>query len=270
MRFKNGSLDLARPRLMAVLNVTPDSFSDGGRYASIDAAVAEARVFAREGADIIDIGAESTRPGHTPLSVDEELGRLRPVLDRVVADGLLPVSVDTYKARTAATALERGAAIINDIWGLNFDPDMAGVVAEHKAGLVIMHNRETRDDAIDIVADMEAFFGRALERAAAAGIDSDRMCLDPGIGFGKTVRQNLLALKATATLVTRFGLPVLVGASRKSFINAIHESHVSQRLGGTLAAHLFAVREGARLLRVHDVASHVQALGVEDAITRAN
>lgn len=270
LRYKDGAIDLSQPRLMAVLNVTPDSFSDGGRYASVEDAAAEARRFAGEGAHIIDIGAESTRPGHTPLSVEDELARLLPVLERVVSDGLLPVSVDTYKARTAEAALERGAAIINDVWGLNGDQDMASVVAEHRAGLIIMHNRDGKDESIDIVPDMEAFFDRALDRAARAGIAPECLCLDPGIGFGKTVRQNLLALRATPRLIDHFNLPVLVGASRKSFINAIHESPVTERLGGTLAAHLFAVRQGAALLRVHDVSIHVQALAVEDAIVKAS
>ena len=270
LSVKDGSIDLSKPRLMAVLNVTPDSFSDGGRYRSIEDAVHEARTFASEGADIIDIGAESTRPGHTPLSVEEELARLLPVLEQVVAEKLLPVSVDTYKAKTAEAAIKSGAAIVNDVWGLSRDPDMAQVVADHGAGLVIMHNRETRDETVDIVTDMVGFFAIALDRAAKAGIRPDCIGLDPGIGFGKTVRQNLLALKATSALMARFELPVLVGASRKSFINAIHASPVTERLGGTLAAHLFAVRQGAAILRVHDVMSHVQALAVENAIIRAS
>ena len=260
------SLDLARPLVMAILNVTPDSFSDGGVSAKPDDAVAAALTFEMEGADIVDVGAESTRPGHTAVSPQDELHRLLPVLDRLVHATGLPISVDTYRASTAAAALRHGASIINDIWGLSRDPDMTAVVAEHRAAVIVMHNREACDASIDIVSDMDRFFDRAVSRAVAAGISPGSIVLDPGIGFGKTLSQNLQALDGIDHLVERFRLPVLVGASRKSFIDAIHRSLTDRRLGGTLAAHLHAVRQGARILRVHDCQAHVQALAVARAL----
>ncbi len=255
---------------MGILNLTPDSFSDGGSFNSLDAAIAQASRMEGENADILDIGAESTRPGFQPLTVSEELVRLLPVLIAIRQRTALPISVDTYKAATAAAALERGASIINDIWGLQHpqDPshDMARVVAERGAGVILMHNRQAKNEALDILADMFEFFGHSLEIAAKAGIKSSCIVLDPGIGFGKTQEQNLDALKSVAALKAKFHLPVLVGASRKSFINGIFPSAVTDRLAGTLAAHVFAVQEGADILRVHDVASHAQALTVWHAL----
>ena len=174
----------------------------------------------------------------------------------------VPISVDTYKAKTAEAALKAGAHIINDIWGLMHDDNMAHVVAHYNAGIIIMHNRHSKDENINIINDMIAFFEVSLKHAADAGITSSNITLDPGIGFGKTHIQNLDALKSVAQLKAHFNLPILVGASRKSFINTLHQSDVSQRLGGTLAAHLFAAQQGASLLRVHDVAMHMQALAV--------
>lgn len=266
--FKGGVLDLSRPRLMAVLNVTPDSFSDGGLFDQPDNAVAGAMRLAAEGADILDIGAESTRPGHQPISAEDEIARLLPVLDALRAGAYpLPISVDTYKAETAAIALRRGAAIINDVWGFSRDPRMAQTVADHGAAAILMHNRDERDERVDILADMIGFFERAVATASRVGLGPGRMALDPGIGFGKTLRQNLIALKSAGALHRHFGLPILVGASRKSFIDRISPSAVTDRLGGTLAAHLVAMREGAHILRVHDVAAHVQALAVDRALT---
>ena len=269
LTFKGRSLCLDEPRLMAVLNVTPDSFSDGGQFESLEAAFAQAMRFADEGADSLDIGAESTRPGHVPLGAEDEIARLQPILGALHDGYALPISVDTYKAQTADFALKKGASIINDIWGFSRDPEMASVVAAHDAAAILMHNRDVHDAHIDIRDDMFAFFSRALKTAEKAGIAAGRLALDPGIGFGKTLTQNLIALKSGAALHREFGLPVLVGASRKSFIDRISPSATDSRLGGTLAAHLLAVREGAHILRVHDVAAHVQALAVERAIIRA-
>ena len=180
-------LALKRTVVMGILNVTPDSFSDGGQFNEPARAIVHARRMADEGADILDIGAESSRPyvGMTPVSEDDELARLKPVLPAVVKLGL-PVSIDTIKAKVAAWALEQGAAIANDVWGLQRDPDMARVVAEHRVPVVVMHNRDSADPAIDIVADVTAFFARSLDIAARAGIAKDRIVLDPGVGFGKT------------------------------------------------------------------------------------
>ena len=255
---------------MGVVNVTPDSFSDGGSFNTIEAALGHAQRLTMEGADILDIGAESTRPGHIPLCADEEIKRLLPVLQHITLSTHLPISVDTYKAKTAKVALNLGADIINDIWGLSLEPDMAQNIAHCGAGVIIMHNRTDKDTTIDIFADMISFFETALEHSVKAGIVKTNIMLDPGIGFGKTHLQNLEALKAVGRLKSYFKLPVLIGASRKSFINLIHESAVSQRLAGTLAAHLNAVKQGADVLRVHDVADHVQALAVEYALRHSH
>lgn len=256
------------PAVMGVLNITPDSFSDGGAFIAPDDALAQAQRMVAEGADILDIGAESTRPyGSTPVSAHDERQRLEPVLKQVVPLGT-PVSIDSMKARVVAWALDQGAVIVNDVWGLQGDPDMARVVAEHGAPVIIMHNRETADPAIDIIEDMQAFFSHSLEIAATAGIPDDRIVLDPGIGFGKTQQQSITALARLNHLDT-FGLPLLVGASRKKFIDSVSPAPPRQRLGGSLAAHLLAARQGARIIRAHDVADTVQALRVQAAIEDA-
>jgi dihydropteroate synthase len=259
----------ARPLVMGVLNVTPDSFSDGGRFLDPQAAIAHARHLAAEGADIIDIGAESTRPygGAVSVPLDEERTRLAPILPDVVALGV-PVSIDTLKAAVAAWALDQGAAIVNDVWGLQRDPDMARVVAARGAAVIIMHNRDRADPAIDIVADVTAFFERSLVIAARAGIARERIALDPGIGFGKTAEQSLTCI-ARLDQWRGFGVPLIVGASRKRFIHSVAPSEPMERLGGSLAAHLLAVENGASVIRVHDVAPTVQALAVAAAIRRA-
>ena len=259
----------ARPVVMGVLNVTPDSFSDGGRFLDPAAAIAQAQRLAAEGADILDIGAESTRPyGHAvAVTLDEERSRLAGILPAVVALGV-PVSIDTMKAAVAAWALKAGAMIVNDVWGLQRDPDMAFVVAGHDAPVVVMHNRDAADPRIDIVADVTAFFERSLAIAARAGILRERIVLDPGIGFGKTPEQSMQAI-ARLERLGGFGLPLLLGASRKRFIHSVVPSEPMERLGGSLAAHLLAVENGAAIIRVHDVAPTVQALAVAAAIRRA-
>ncbi len=250
---------------MGVLNVTPDSFSDGGQFAVPERALAQARRMIAEGADIIDIGAESTRPyGSEPISADEELERLQAVLPEVAALGI-PVSIDSMKSGVVAWALDHGAAIANDVWGLQRDPGMAGLVAERRVPVIIMHNRERADPAIDIMQDIADFFARSLEIAAGAGIAFDKIVLDPGIGFGKTPGQSMTALARLAELET-FGLLLLVGASRKRFISTVTPSEPHQRLGGSIAAHLVAAQRGARIIRAHDVAETVQALRVAAAI----
>jgi len=258
-----------RPVIMGVLNVTPDSFSDGGRFIQPPAAIEHARRLVAEGADIVDVGAESTRPygGAVPVTLEEERQRLAKILPAVVDLGV-PVSIDTLKAQIAAWALETGAAIVNDVWGLQRDRDMARVVADHGAPIVIMHNRENADPSIDIVADVTEFFARSLEIAARAGIGLDRIVLDPGIGFGKTPEQSLTCI-ARLDAWRGFNLPLLVGASRKRFIDSVVRSEPTERLGGSLVAHLIAIEHGAAIIRVHDVAPTVQALAVGKAIGRA-
>jgi dihydropteroate synthase len=258
-----------RTLVMGVINVTPDSFSDGGHFLEPQAAIAQARRLAAEGADILDIGAESTRPygGAVRVTLEEERARLQPILSEVIALGC-PVSIDTMKASVAAWALDRGAAMANDVWGLQRDPDMARVVAERRVPVIIMHNRDAADPDIDIVADVTAFFERSLDIAERAGIMRGRIVLDPGIGFGKTPEQSVTCI-ARLDAWRHFGLPILVGASRKRFIHTILPSQPMERLGGSLAAHLLAVENGAAIVRVHDVAPTVQALAVAAAIRQA-
>jgi len=262
-------LALGRPIVMGVLNVTPDSFSDGGRFLDPVDAIDQARRVIAEGADLLDIGAESTRPygGAVAVPIAEEMRRLGPVLPAVVGLGV-PVSIDTMKAEVAAWALAAGAAIVNDVWGLQRDGELARVVAQHAVPVIIMHNREAADPAIDIVADICAFFSRSLDIAARAGIARQNIVLDPGIGFGKTPEQSLTAIARLPELKS-FGLPLLVGASRKRFIDTVSPAPPDQRLGGSIAAHLLAVAGGAAIIRTHDVAETVQALRVAAAIGSA-
>ncbi|MGA8387236.1 MAG: dihydropteroate synthase [Pseudolabrys sp.] len=261
-------LALGRPLVMGILNVTPDSFSDGGRFFEPGKAIAHARDMAAHGADIIDIGAESTRPygGPVPVSADDEKTRLA-VLPAVVAIGV-PVSIDTIKASIAAWALDQGAAIVNDVWGLQRDPEMASRVAKRGVPVIVMHNRESADPAIDIVADVIDFFSRSLEIAARAGIARECIVLDPGIGFGKTPEQSITCIARLAEFKC-FGLPLLVGASRKRFISTVTPSTPDERMGGSISAHLLAVEKGAVIIRAHDVAETVQALRVAAAIEAA-
>ena len=262
-------LAIGRPLVMGILNVTPDSFSDGGRFLEPELAVAQGRRMLAEGADIIDIGAESTRPygGAVSVAACEERGRLAPVLPRLSEMGIA-ISIDTMKAEVAAWALDAGAMMVNDVWGLQRDRDMAPLVAERGVPVVIMHNREAADPAIDIMADIEAFFARSLAIADGAAIPRERVLLDPGIGFGKTPEQSLTVL-ARLDRLKAFGLPLLVGASRKRFIDKVSPAPPDRRLGGSLAAHLAAVDAGARIIRAHDVVETVQALKVAAAIREA-
>ena len=255
-----------RPLVMGILNVTPDSFSDGGQFFDAASALAQARRMIAEGADILDVGAESTRPygGRQPVSAEDEHARLAPVLSALVQLGL-PVSIDTFKARTAAYALEQGAAILNDVWGLQHDPDMARVAAEHGVPVIVMHNREKADPAIDIMADVKAFLARSLDIAAKAGVVRERIVLDPGVGFGKTLDQSTTVI-ARLDELREFGLPILMGLSRKRFISSISPSEPHQRIGGSIAGNLLSVMAGASIVRVHDVAETVQALQVMTAI----
>jgi dihydropteroate synthase len=252
--------------VMGVLNVTPDSFSDGGRFIAPDRALAQARRMVAEGADFIDIGAESTRPygGAQPISADEELERLRPVLAEVVSLGI-PVSIDSMKSAVVAWALDTGAAIANDVWGLQRDPGMARLLGMRNSPVIIMHNRDRADASLDIMRDIAGYFTRSLEIADKAGISRGNIVLDPGIGFGKTPEQSMTALARLHELSV-FGLPLLVGASRKRFIASITPSEPHQRIGGSIAAHLIAAKGGARIIRTHDVSETVQSLRVAAAI----
>ena len=258
----------ARPLVMGILNLTPDSFSDGGRFQGLEAARAQAQRLAEGGADILDVGAESTRPGHTPVPLEEEWRRLEP-LAPLIAETPLPFSIDTTKAEIARRALEAGVSVVNDVWGLQRDPAMADVVAAAEAGVVVMHNRETVDRAIDIVEDMLRFFERSLALADRAGVRRDRVLLDPGVGFGKSGAQNLSALRATDRLKATFGLPILIGVSRKRLFGELLGLSVDERLIATIAANLTTLARGASVFRVHDAAEHRAAFKVFEAISHA-
>jgi dihydropteroate synthase len=257
--------------LMGVVNVTPDSFSDGGEFASPEAAIAQARRLAADGAAIIDIGGESTRPGAERVSAQDEAMRILPVIAALTGSDLL-ISVDTVKALVADQALAAGAHLVNDVQGLQGDASMAGVVAGHGAGVVIMHNPgltgSSKGIEGDPVAACLAFFEDSLALADKAGIAADRIVLDPGIGFGKTPEQNLALIARLPELLT-LGQPVLIGASRKSFIGALLDRPVGERLAGTLALHVAAALSGAAILRVHDVGEHHDAVRLAAAIAAA-
>jgi dihydropteroate synthase len=251
---------------MGVLNVTPDSFSDGGHFYAPGPALRHAQRLVAEGADIIDVGAESTRPygGARPVTEDEEIRRLKPILRDVVKLGV-PVSIDSMKAKVVSFALDAGVTIANDVWGLQRDPEMAKLVAARNVPVIVMHNRDAADPAIDIMKDIAAFFARSLEIAGGAGIPADNIVLDPGIGFGKTSEQSITALARLDELAT-FGLPILVGASRKRFIATVGPAEPEERLGGSIAAHVIAAQRGTDIIRAHDVAETVQALRFAAAI----
>ncbi|HTO66601.1 MAG TPA: dihydropteroate synthase [Bradyrhizobium sp.] len=253
------------PAIMGVLNVTPDSFSDGGMFLAPDRALAQARRMVAEGADIIDVGAESTRPyGAQPISAEQEIERLQGVLADLVFLGV-PISIDSMKAHVANFALQCGAAVVNDVWGLQRDDAMAELVAAHRAAVILMHNREHVDPELDIMGDVAAFFSRSLDIAAKAGIPEGHIVLDPGIGFGKTQEQSMTVLARLDELGT-FGRPLLIGASRKRFISSVVPSEPMERLGGSIAAHVIATQRGARIIRTHDVVETAQALRVANAI----
>lgn len=256
------------PRIMGILNVTPDSFSDGGRFAAVENAVAHARAMAAEGADVIDIGGESTRPGYQAVDAEEEVRRVVPAIRAVKQAVDAPISIDTMKAKVAAAALAAGAQIVNDVWGLQRDPDIARVAAEHGAPVVVMHHRTEVDPALDIVEDMRRFLGRSIEIAQKAGIPDAAIALDPGVGFGKTVQQNLMAIRRVDALAA-MGFPVLLGTSRKSLIGHIIERKPEERVFGTVATSVLGWRQGAVMFRVHDVRANRDALLVAQAILDA-
>lgn len=260
-----------RTLVMGVLNVTPDSFSDGGQHADPESAAAWARQMVADGADIIDVGGESTRPGAEPVPAEEELRRILPVIRRIHDTCPVPISVDTYKASVAAAAVEAGARIINDIGGLTLDPGIADVAARTGAFLVVMHIRgtpQTMQQNIqygDVVAEIIAFLRRQLQAAEDAGVPRERLIADPGIGFGKTAQHNLEILRRLAEFSV-LGVPILVGTSRKGFIGQVLGLPVDQRLEGTAATVAAAILNGAAIVRVHDVAPMVRVARMTDAI----
>lgn len=258
------------PRLMGVVNVTPDSFSDGGLYLDADAAVAHGEELVREGADILDVGGESTRPGAAEVDAETERARTEPVVAALAAAGHA-VSIDTSKHSVAAAALDAGATIVNDVTALRGDPEIGPLCAERDAGLILMHMRgdprTMQEDPHydDVVDDVRTFLAERLAAAVAAGVAEERIWLDPGIGFGKTLDHNLELLRRLGELRV-LGRPLVVGTSRKSFIGKVDGSATDARLGGTIASSVLAAAEGADVLRVHDVAAVAQAAKVAGAI----
>ena len=267
-------IDLSRPLVMGILNVTPDSFSDGGRYADPEAALRRAEAMIAEGADIIDLGGESTRPGSQPVSAETEAERTIPIIEAIVKRFDTPISIDTSKSEVAGRAVDAGAEIINDISGLRFDANIARAAAGRNAGLILMHSRgefgamHSQPAVADIVAEVTAGLRRSVETARSAGVADDTIVLDIGIGFGKTLGQNLELIAKLDRLVSEFEpYPILVGTSRKSFIGkTLDDAPPTERLGGSIASALAAIHNGARIVRVHDVRETVGAIKIAAAI----
>lgn len=268
MKIGNRTFDTEnRTYIMGILNVTPDSFSDGGKWNSLSAAVDHAKAMAEEGADIIDIGGESTRPGHQQISEDEEIERVVPIIQAVKRELDIPVSIDTYKARVAQAAVEAGADLVNDIWGLKYDPEMAGVIARSGAACCLMHNKNGTEYQ-DFYPDMLRETEECVKLAKAAGIAEDKIILDPGVGFGKTYEMNL----ETIHYMERFhslGYPMLLGTSRKSVIGLTLDLPADQRVEGTLVTTVMAVMKKYAFVRVHDVEENARVIRMTEAILAA-
>ncbi|HEV7345397.1 MAG TPA: dihydropteroate synthase [Devosia sp.] len=265
---KRGSLLLGpTPLVMGILNVTPDSFSDGGEHNLLDRALHHARQMIADGADIIDIGGESTRPGATPVGVQQELDRVMPVIDALVAAGIdVPISIDTYKPLVADQAMQAGAAIINDVHGLQDTPEMADVAALHGAAVIVMHWQKDRNDNTPLLNDVRHYFGTSLERAERAGLGPDRIILDPGFGFGKSLAENYAMLRQLAAFGRQAAAyPILVGTSRKSMIGKVLGNQPEERLAGTIATTVLGYVNGGHIFRVHDVRANRDALRVAQA-----
>lgn len=263
-----------RTHIMGILNVTPDSFSDGGHYADATRALTHARAMAAAGADIIDIGGESTRPGAAPVAEEEELRRIIPLIERLSAELAVPISVDTYKSSVAKKAVEAGAGIVNDISGLRFSPDMANVVADSGAAVVIMHikgtprNMQQNPVYHDVIGEVMAYFEEGIEIAVKAGVDREKIFIDPGIGFGKTLEHNLVLLDRLDQFQA-LGRPIVLGTSRKKFIGTVLGVQApEQRVDGTAATVALGIERGARVVRVHDVGRMAQVAKMTDAILR--
>lgn len=255
-----------RTYIMGILNLTPDSFSDGGKYISPTQSLNRVEEMIREGADIIDIGGESTRPGGNPIDLQTELSRIIPTLEFLKEKFSIPISIDTYRSATAYAALEAGADMINDVCGLKSDPEMANVIASYKVPVCIMHNSPTSNYK-DLVDDIQSSLDESIEIALKAGIQKDNIIIDPGIGFGKTWTQNIEILKALDRF-KQLGYPLLLGTSRKSFIGKVLDLEVGERLEGTLATSVFGIVKGADILRVHDILQNKRVSIMTDRMVR--
>ncbi len=255
----------ARTYVMGVVNVTPDSFSGDGLGDDVEAAVAQGLRMAGEGADLLDVGGESTRPGHVPVTPEVEIGRVEEVVRRLARESGAPVSIDTYKLAVAEAAVGAGATILNDIWGLERSPDLADLAARSGCALVVMHNQDGTDYAGDVVDEVRRFLRESVRRALAAGVPEEKVLIDPGIGFGKTAAHNWEVLRRLDELKT-LGQPILVGTSRKSFIGKLLDLPVEERVEGTMATVVAAVLRGADVVRVHDVRQMTRAVRVADML----
>lgn len=256
-----------RSYIMGILNVTPDSFSDGGDFFDLASAVQHAQAMVTEGADIIDIGGESTRPGAEKIDAEEELRRILPVIKALVKEVDVPISVDTYKAKVAQAVLAAGVDIINDIWGLQWDQDLADVVAQYDVPVIIMHNGRNSENKGDIIKAVKRYFVKSIEIAKTAGIKEENIILDPGIGFGITHKQNVEIMRRLSD-IKEMGYPVLLGTSRKSMLGNILELPAKERVEGTIATTVIGVEQGIDIFRVHDVKENLKAVKVVDAIYR--
>lgn len=256
-----------RTYIMGILNVTPDSFSDGGDFNNIDKAINHAKEMVKEGVDIIDLGGESTRPGHKYVEADEEIKRVIPVIKELKKEVNVPISVDTYKAKVADEALKLGVEMINDIWGLKKDKDMASTISKYDAHVCIMYNQDGTHYDGDIIEEMKKSLLESIEIGLNAGIKKEKIVLDPGIGFGKTVEQNLEVLKRLDEL-NSLGYPILLGTSRKSVIGHVLNVEPKERLEGTIATTVLGIRDGVSIVRVHDVKENLMAAKMADAIYR--
>ena len=252
--------------IMGILNVTPDSFSDGGKFDSLDAALFHAEAMVNQAADLLDVGGESTRPGHIQITEDEEIARVTPVIEQLKKRFDVPVSIDTYKSRVAEAALQSGADLVNDIWGLKYDENMAEVIARHQAACCLMQNRE-QIDYTDYVEDVLDDLRESVQIAKAAGIPDDRIMLDPGVGFGKTYEMNLEIIRVVGRL-KELGYPVLLATSRKSVIGLTLDLPADQREEGTLVTTVLGVEQGCSFVRVHDVETNARAIRMAEAIFR--
>jgi len=274
IQFKTKKLDLsARTHITGVLNVTPDSFSDGGRFFNLEDAVSQGMKMVEEGADMIDVGGESTRPGSDPLPTEEELSRVIPVIKSMSAKTDVPISIDTYKAEVARRALDAGAQMINDISALRFDPGMKQVASEFEVPVILMHIKGTPKDMQkdpsyeDVIAEITEYLRQSIKIAEDAGVDREKIIIDPGIGFGKRLQDNLNVLKNLRKF-SILGCPILIGCSRKSFIGRVLNLPVEERLEGSLAALAVAVMNGANIVRVHDVKESKRVVSLIDAVIR--
>jgi len=256
-----------RTYIMGILNVTPDSFSDGGKFNEVNKALNYAKEMIKDGVDIIDIGGESTRPGHKYVEADEEIQRVIPVIKELKKEINVPISIDTYKAKVAEEALKLGVEMINDVWGLKKDKEMANVVAKYNACVCIMHNQDGTEYDKDIMESMKESLQESIDLALNAGISKDKIVIDPGIGFGKTFEQNLEVLKRMNEL-KELGYPILLGTSRKSVIGNVLNVEPKERLEGTIATTVLGIRDGVDIVRVHDVKENLKAAKMADAIYR--